>query len=115
MVKVANRDGLWNEVPTQLRIVVLPAWYATWWARLCFVLLFLGVVALIFRYLWIRKSMRVQLEMERLDKERMKEVNEMKLRFFINISHELRTPLTLIVAPLQEVIGKSQTRKSCRS
>ena len=26
--------------------------------------------------------MRVQLEMERLDKERMKEVNEMKLRFF---------------------------------
>lgn len=111
MVKAANRDGLWNEVPTQLRIVVLPAWYATWWARLCFVLLFLGVVALIFRYLWIRKSMRVQLEMERLDKERMKEVNEMKLRFFINISHELRTPLTLIVAPLQEVIGKITDRK----
>lgn len=111
MVKAANRDGLWNEVPTQLRIVVLPAWYATWWARLCFVLLFLGIVALIFRYLWIRKSMRVQLEMERLDKERMKEVNEMKLRFFINISHELRTPLTLIVAPLQEVIGKITDKK----
>lgn len=41
----------------------------------------------------------------------MKEVNEMKLRFFINISHELRTPLTLIVAPLQEVIGKITDKK----
>lgn len=43
--------------------------------------------------------------MERMDKERQKEVNEMKLRFFINISHELRTPLTIILAPVQEMLG----------
>lgn len=48
--------------------------------------------------------MRIQLEMERVDKERIKEVNEMKLRFFINISHELRTPLTLIIAPLADLL-----------
>lgn len=54
--------------------------------------------------------MEAQLKMERMDKERQKEVNEMKLRFFINISHELRTPLTLILAPVQEMLDKVSDR-----
>ena len=41
------------------------------------------------------------LEIERRDKEHQEEINQMKMRFFINISHELRTPLTLILTPLQ--------------
>lgn len=48
--------------------------------------------------------------MERRDKEHREEINQMKMRFFINISHELRTPLTLILAPLQEVISKINDR-----
>ena len=57
--------------------------------------------------------MEAQLQMERMDKERQKEVNEMKLRFFINISHELRTPLTLILAPLQDLMDKISDRWIC--
>ena len=38
------------------------------------------------------------------------EINQMKMRFFINISHELRTPLTLILTPLQEIINKISDR-----
>lgn len=109
-VKAANNDGKWNEVPTELEIIVLPVWYKTGWALLLFVVAFLGATAFVFRYFWIRKSMKAQLLMERIDKERQKEVNEMKLRFFINISHELRTPLTLILAPLQEVLDKVNDR-----
>lgn len=58
----------------------------------------------------MRKSMEAELQIERMDKERQKEVNEMKLRFFINISHELRTPLTLILAPVQEMLDKVSDR-----
>lgn len=54
--------------------------------------------------------MEAKLQMERVDKERQKEVSEMKLRFFINISHELRTPLTLILAPVQEMLDKVSDR-----
>ena len=104
MVKASNRDGVWNDNPTKLYIKVLPAWYATWWAKLVYVMSFIGISVLVFRYFWMKKSMRIQLEMERVDKERIKEVNEMKLRFFINISHELRTPLTLIIAPLADLL-----------
>lgn len=54
--------------------------------------------------------MEAELELERRDKEHQEEINQMKMRFFINISHELRTPLTLILAPLQEIINKISDR-----
>ncbi len=110
LVKAANSDGKWNETPTELEIVVLPVWYKTWWAILLFIIAFVSITIFIFRYFWLRKSMEAKLQMERVDKERQKEVSEMKLRFFINISHELRTPLTLILAPVQEMLDKVSDR-----
>ena len=111
MIKAANKDGLWNNVPTELDIIVLPAWYDTWWARGVFVAFVLIAIILVARFLWFRKSVRMQLEMERIDKERMKEMHESKLRFFINLSHELRTPLTLILAPLREAMNSISDKK----
>lgn len=110
LVKAANSDGKWNETPTELEIIILPAWYMTWWAILLFVLVSIAIIIFIVRYFWLRKSMETKLQMERIDKERQKEVNEMKLRFFINISHELRTPLTMILAPLQDIMEKINDR-----
>lgn len=102
-VKAANNDGRWNEEPTVLYIKVLPIWYETWWARILIILGVIGSVAVVLRYIWERKQMEVRLDMEHKDKIRQEEVNQMKMRFFINISHELRTPLSLIIAPIQEM------------
>ncbi len=110
LVKAANNDGKWNDTPAVLEIQVLPVWYQTWWAALLFILIGLGGACLVFRYFWTQKMMKAQIEMERVDKERQREVNEMKLRFFINISHELRTPLTLILAPLQDLLARVNDR-----
>lgn len=110
LVKAANSDGKWNDVPTVLEIVILPVWYRTWWAYLLFIVALMGIGYFVFRHFWIRKSMQAQIELERIDKERQREVNEMKLRFFVNISHELRTPLTLILAPAQEMLEKVSDR-----
>ncbi|MCI7071049.1 hybrid sensor histidine kinase/response regulator transcription factor [Bacteroides pyogenes] len=109
-VKAANSDGKWNTTPTTLEIIVLPVWYKTWWALLLFLIAFIAFLTFVFRFFWMRKSMAAELEMERRDKEHQEEINQMKMRFFINISHELRTPLTLILAPLQEIINRISDR-----
>ena len=110
LVKAANSDGKWNPIPTAFEIIVLPIWYKTWWALLIFFATFAGFITFVFRFFWMRKSMEAQLEIERRDKEHQEEINQMKMRFFINISHELRTPLTLILTPLQEIINKISDR-----
>ena len=79
-------------------------------AILLFLSTSIGFITFVFRFFWLRKNMEAELEIERRDKEHREEINQMKMRFFINISHELRTPLTLILAPLQEVISKINDR-----
>jgi class 3 adenylate cyclase/ligand-binding sensor domain-containing protein len=37
-----NRDGVWNEVPTTLRVHILPPWYMTTWAKVLALLSVIG-------------------------------------------------------------------------
>ena len=48
-VLAANSDGVWNNEGAQLRVVVLPAFYQTWWFRLLALLAIAGVIGLVFK------------------------------------------------------------------
>lgn len=104
-VKGANNDGVWNNVPTTLKIVVKPAPWKSLWAYAIYVLL-IGLA--LYGLIWIMKSkakLKHELEMEQIEAERSKEINAAKLQFFTNVSHEFRTPLTLILGPLQQILS----------
>ncbi len=89
-VKAANGDGYWTEQPLQLRIVVLPPWWKTWYAYLLYMLVAGVLVYGITRFFWLRSSFRKE-----------NELYQNKLDFFTNVSHEIRTHLSLISGPLE--------------
>jgi signal transduction histidine kinase len=53
-----------------------------------------------------RVQLRNRLEIERIERERLKELDEAKSRFYANISHELRTPLTLVQGQIESVLSQ---------
>jgi DNA-binding response OmpR family regulator/nitrogen-specific signal transduction histidine kinase len=62
------------------------------------------------RYLLNRAKLRTAVEVERMEKEKVLELDHMKSRFFANISHEFRTPLTLILGPIDELFERKPKR-----
>jgi DNA-binding response OmpR family regulator/nitrogen-specific signal transduction histidine kinase len=66
------------------------------------------------KYYYARFRLKNELKIERLQRKKTKELNEMKMRFFTNISHEIRTPLTLILGPIQELIESGEGSMTIR-
>ncbi len=110
MVKAGNGDGYWSE-PVKLKLKVNPPFWLTGWAYLLYTLLFFALLYVILKISKMRTEFKHSLQLERVEREKLEEVNQMKLTFFTNISHELRTPLTLIISPLEQFIKEQKTDK----
>ncbi len=111
-VKGSNNDGLWNDEGSSIRVIILPPWWNTWWAR---VIYFLFAVFILFglRQLVInRERLKTNLKLEHLELTHLKEIDQLKTRFYANISHELRTPLTLILGHLNSLYTNESNRDS---
>ncbi len=120
-VKGSNDDGIWNETGAALRIIIKPPWYRTWWAYIFFILLIGGGIRAIIRFREQALRQRTE-ELEAVVADRtaelaeknvaLRELDNMKSRFFANISHEFRTPLTLILGPLDQLMTMTEDSRS---
>ena len=102
-VKASNTDGVFMDNSTSVSMVIHPAFYSTKAALALYGLLILGGLAYARRITRKRMRLKFELEQERTEHQRRKDVDQMKLQFFTNISHEFRTPLTLLFGPLQKL------------
>jgi len=106
-VKASNNDGVWNDTGLTLQIRVLPPFWKTWPAFLCYALLILGALLLARRIIQERERLRFRMEQQTQEAARMHELDSLKIRFFTNVSHEFRTPLSLIIAPLEKIVRQT--------
>jgi signal transduction histidine kinase/DNA-binding response OmpR family regulator/ligand-binding sensor domain-containing protein len=108
-VKASNSDGVWNERGTSQQITIQPPLRATWWAYVCYTIF--GILLFYFsrRYELNRLSLKLGMELKDSEARKLKEVDQLKSKFFANITHEFRTPLTVILGMTSSI--KSDVQK----
>ncbi len=107
-VKITNNDQSIIEAENSIRVIVLPAPWATWWAYCIYFIVAAGIITL-FVSAWqsVRTEKALALQAER-EKAQEQQVNRMNMSFFANISHEFRTPLTMISSPITQLCNNPE-------
>lgn len=75
--------------PCEVSLHITPPWWLSWWAYTLYIICAVGVAVI----LWLNWRHK-----------QLADMNESRIRFFVDISHELRSPLTLIKSPLTTLL-----------
>ena len=82
LVKAANSDGVWNPKPLSIRVIILPAYWQTWWFRILVVMTAGGLIYAIFR--WRVRLIRDRDRLQITYNQRLAEVEMSALRAQMN-------------------------------
>lgn len=111
-VSSTNAEGQWVENSATLTIIVLPPWYATWWAYAFYILIIGSTVYWYFLYRWRETQLKYEISLARVNadnqkalQEKEREINDKRVEFFTGVAHEFRTPLTLIINPAKDLLN----------
>lgn len=117
-VKANNNDKAWDTPVTEIKITILPPFWRSIYAYIIYFLLIGGSL------LWIRRrginkirrefeieqeklQVKQLIEHERLEAERLHELDLLKIKFLTDLSHEFRTPISLILAPVEKLLERN--------
>lgn len=103
-IRSTNASGAWNPKFKEIKITVLPPWYLSWWAYVCYLIL---AGSAVYAYVYYQKEqtrLLYEVKLAKQDTLKEAELNEKKISFFTNIAHEFRAPLTLIVNPIKDLL-----------
>ncbi|WP_163326073.1 hybrid sensor histidine kinase/response regulator transcription factor [Draconibacterium mangrovi] len=105
-LKAENNDGVESANTKSLVIRIRPPFYLSTGAFIFYLLLLVGIL-LLYRKITIDKQKeKAALDMERMEKEKIKELNQQRLNFYTYISHEFKTPLSIIISSIDQIFGQ---------
>ena len=103
-VRCSNADKIWSKQYFTLPIRMLPPWWASPIAYLIYTLLFLGLFTIVRRFIKDQLKTKNNILLKDLEKQKIEEIHQAKLRFFTNIAHEFSNSLTLIYGPCEQLL-----------
>lgn len=103
-VWAVGENGMVSAEPATLKIKIKPSPFLSFPAILFYVLFVFGSIYAFVKINFAARLNKKKAEIEHNERNREREVAQMKTTFFSNISHELRTPLSLIVAPTEQLM-----------
>ncbi len=108
-VRAIGAAQKWSEA-FEYSFTIRPPWWYSWWAYCIYGFIIILIIRQYRRYLLNRAKLQTEVEIERIEKEKVLELDHMRSRFFANISHEFRTPLTLLLGPLEDGLKISSSK-----
>ncbi|WP_075590846.1 hybrid sensor histidine kinase/response regulator transcription factor [Labilibacter marinus] len=109
-VMVSNSLNQWSD-PYKITIIIHPPFWKTPWAIAIYIIFLALIVISVIKVRGRVLQLKYNWEIEQLEKNKIKEVDEAKFKFFSNISHEFKTPLTLISGPIEMLMDKHKNDK----
>ena len=106
-LKAANNNGVWTENARSVKIIISPPFWLSNWAFILYTAFLAFLVFLYAKYVQYRSREKMAFNLERMEKEKIKDINQHKLNFFTYISHEFKTPLTLILASVEKFLSEN--------
>jgi signal transduction histidine kinase/ligand-binding sensor domain-containing protein/CheY-like chemotaxis protein len=115
-VMSSKSENSWNNASSQIKVIVLPPFWRTAYAYALYLLAAVSILLLIRRQ-GIRKlrnefeatqeklQAKQLIERERLEAERLHELDQVKIKILTDLSHEFRTPISLILAPVDRLMN----------
>ena len=113
-VKASNANKIWGETLFSYPIRMTPPWWKSNVAYLSYIVLFLILAAIVRKLILYRMKLDNDIKMKELEKQKMEEIHQGKLRFFTNIAHEFSNSLTLIYGPCDKLLKETQTDSHTR-
>lgn len=110
-VKSTDENGFWGDNITSIYIHQQPFWYETRWAYFSYSILILGIICALIYTIKNRIKLHNTLQLQKLEQNKIEEINHAKLQFFTNITHELLTPLAILSAAVDELKLTAPTYK----
>ena len=95
-VRTCNSSGNWDNLETELEIIVVPPFWKSTKALILYLILLIIIGFFAIKLIIKMNKLHNEVEIE-------KQLTEFRLRFFTNISHEFRTPLTIIRGSIESM------------